>query len=65
MKPGNMKRMFNPKTVALIGATDKEGSIGNTVMQNLLLSKDRKVFPINPKTAVTHKLTLNKNLLSQ
>jgi acetyltransferase len=48
MKPGDMKRMFNPKTIALIGATDKEGSIGCTVMQNLLRSKDRKVFAINP-----------------
>lgn len=48
MKPGDIKRMFNPKTIALIGATDKEGSIGCTVMQNLLRSKDRKVFAINP-----------------
>jgi acetyltransferase len=48
MKPGDMKRMFNPKTIALIGATDKEGSIGSIVMQNLLRSKDRKVFAINP-----------------
>jgi acetyltransferase len=49
MKPGDIKRMFNPQTIALIGATDKQGSIGSTVMQNLLLSKDRKVFAINPK----------------
>jgi hypothetical protein len=33
MKPGDMKRMFNPKTIALIGATEKEGSIGSAVMQ--------------------------------
>ncbi len=43
-----MKKMLNPKTIALIGATDKEGAIGTTVMQNLLRSKDRKIFPINP-----------------
>ena len=49
MKSGDIKRMFNPKTIALIGATDKEGSIGSTVMQNLLRSKERKVFAINPK----------------
>ena len=49
MKMGDIKRMFNPKTVALIGATEKEGSIGNTVMQNLLRSKERRVFAVNPK----------------
>ncbi len=48
MKPGDIKRMFNPKTIALIGATDKEGAIGSTVMRNLLRSKDRKIFPVNP-----------------
>ncbi len=48
MKPGDIKRMFNPKTIALIGATEKEGAIGATVMKNLLMAKDRTVFPINP-----------------
>jgi acetyltransferase len=45
---GDIKRMFDPKTVALIGATDKEGSIGSTVLTNLLRSSDRKVFAVNP-----------------
>jgi acetyltransferase len=43
-----LKKMFNPATVALIGATEKEGSIGKIVFENLLLAKDRKVFPVNP-----------------
>ena len=47
-KTGDLKRMLNPKTVALIGATDKEGSIGATVLNNLLQSKERKIFPVNP-----------------
>jgi acetyltransferase len=41
-------RMFNPKTIALIGATDKVGSIGRSILSNLLLAQDRHVFPINP-----------------
>jgi len=28
------KAMFNPKTVALIGASEKEGSIGRAVLEN-------------------------------
>lgn len=40
--------MLNPKTVALIGATEREDSIGRTVMENLLLSDKRKIYPVNP-----------------
>jgi len=40
--------MFDPKTIALIGATEKEGAVGRTVLENLLRSKERKIFPINP-----------------
>jgi acetyltransferase len=64
MKPGNIKRMFNPKTIALIGATDKEGSIGGAVMQNLLRSKDRKVFAINPNRKTVMGVECFKNLSS-
>jgi len=40
--------MFDPKTIALIGATDKEGAIGRTILSNLLRSKKRGIFPVNP-----------------
>jgi acetyltransferase len=44
-----IERMFNPKTVALIGATDKEGTVGEATMKNLLLGKNRHtVYPVNP-----------------
>ena len=42
--------MLNPRTVALIGATEAQHSVGRTIMENLL-SFDRKVYPINPKRA--------------
>ena len=45
---GDIKRMFNPETIALIGATDREGSIGRIVFENLILSKGRRIFPVNP-----------------
>jgi len=46
----HIQGMFDPKTIALIGATEKEGTIGRTIMGNLLRSKDRRIFPVNPQT---------------
>src|SRR4030042_4333972 len=40
--------MFDPKTIALIGATEKEGAVGRTILDNLLRSKERRIFPVNP-----------------
>jgi acetyltransferase len=40
--------LFAPKSVAVIGATEKEGSVGRAVLENLAGFKGR-VFPINPK----------------
>jgi len=40
---------FNPSSVALAGATDREGSAGRAILENLLLAKDkRKIYPVNP-----------------
>lgn len=44
--------MLNPKVVAVIGASDVEGSVGQSVMKNLLLGKDRRaIYPVNPNRA--------------
>ena len=40
--------LFAPQTVAVIGATEKEGSVGRAVLQNLVTFSGR-VFPVNPK----------------
>lgn len=42
-----MKQFFDPQTVAVIGATDRPGSVGRGLMENLLTG-DREIFPINP-----------------
>ena len=45
----NWERIFNPKTVALVGATERQGSVGRGIMENLLLGRDlRKIYPVNP-----------------
>jgi acetyl coenzyme A synthetase (ADP forming)-like protein len=45
----NLEKIFNPKTVALIGATDRPGSVGLGICKNLLEGRrKRKVFFVNP-----------------
>ncbi|HXX72975.1 MAG TPA: acetate--CoA ligase family protein, partial [Candidatus Acidoferrales bacterium] len=41
--------MLNPRAVAVVGASESEGSVGQSLMRNLLIGKDaRKIFPVNP-----------------
>jgi acetyl coenzyme A synthetase (ADP forming)-like protein len=45
-----MNRIMNPKAVAVIGASDKEGKIGNSVMKNIINGGyEGELYPINPK----------------
>ncbi len=42
--------IFAPRTVALIGATEREGRVGRTILWNLLSNPfGGTIFPINPK----------------
>jgi acetyltransferase len=42
--------LFAPKTVAVIGATDRPGSVGRTLLWNLVSNPfGGTVFPVNPK----------------
>ncbi len=44
-----MRLFFEPSSIALIGATDREGAAGTTILRNLLLAKDeRRIYPVNP-----------------
>jgi acetyltransferase len=45
---GHIKTMFDPRTIALVGATEKEGSVGRVLLENLLAATGRQIFPINP-----------------
>ena len=45
----NMKRMFDPGAIAVIGASEKAGSLGRIMMDNLLACRERIIFPVNPK----------------
>ncbi|MFO7537465.1 MAG: bifunctional acetate--CoA ligase family protein/GNAT family N-acetyltransferase [Chloroflexota bacterium] len=42
--------IFNPKSVAVIGATEREGSVGRTIIWNLMTNAfGGTIFPVNPK----------------
>jgi len=46
----NLEHLLDPKVIALIGATDREGSVGRSLMENLLRGKEeRKIYFVNPK----------------
>src|SRR6185437_8847784 len=41
--------LFQPGSVALIGATDREGTVGRTILTNLLRGSSKtRIFPVNP-----------------
>ena len=42
--------IFNPKTIAVIGATENPGSVGRTILENLLKGGfPGTIYPVNPK----------------
>ena len=48
----SMNRIMQPKAVAVIGASDEAGKIGNSVMKNLINGGYKgKIYPIHPKAA--------------
>ena len=48
----SMNRIMKPRAVAVIGASDTAGKIGNSVMKNLINGGYKgKIYPINPKDA--------------
>ena len=47
--PRPLKAIFHPRSVAVIGATEKPASVGRTVLRNLLEQPSgATIFPINP-----------------
>lgn len=45
----NLDRMFHPRSVAVVGASEKNGRIGHAIFQNLLSAGySGTLFPVNP-----------------
>jgi acetyltransferase len=50
MKHASLDSIFRPRSVAVIGATDREGSVGCSTFLNLINSSFQgKVYPVNPR----------------
>src|SRR3989442_1119330 len=48
--PENLDSLFAPKSVAVIGASNRQGSVGRAVFTNILLNEyTGTVYPVNPK----------------
>ena len=46
----NLNNFFNPQSIAIVGASEEPGKIGNILAKNLLeLGYAGKVFLVNPK----------------
>ncbi|MGA8281344.1 MAG: CoA-binding protein, partial [Desulfobacterales bacterium] len=46
----NLDRLFAPRSLAVVGASDRKGTIGAAIMQNLLEGGFAgTVYPINPR----------------
>ena len=46
---GAMETMFNPRSVAVIGASDNPGKLGSHVMRSLTEGKyPGRIYPVNP-----------------
>jgi acetyltransferase len=55
---------FNPKSIAVIGASETEGKVGNTVLNNIINSGyNGKIYPINPRAGAICDLPCYKSVL--
>lgn len=50
MSVHNLDKIFHPKSIAVVGASERKGSVGHAIMQNLINSRyDGDIYPINAK----------------
>ncbi|WP_254523313.1 acetate--CoA ligase family protein [Natrinema caseinilyticum] len=45
---GRLSELFDPETVAVVGATDRDGAVGRAILENLRDQFAGRVVPINP-----------------
>jgi acetyltransferase len=53
----NLDKIFDPKRIAVVGASEKKGTIGNAIMKNLLEGGfEGDLIPVNPNYDALHGL---------
>ncbi len=48
MSSKNLDQFFHPQSIAVIGASNHDGKVGNDVMRNLNLNFSGQIYPVNP-----------------
>jgi acyl-CoA synthetase (NDP forming) len=56
--------LFNPSSIAVIGASDSPGRIGGRVLKNLKLRYPGAIYPVNPNRSVVQDLTAYPSVLA-
>ena len=65
MANSDISFFFNPKSIAVIGASSTKGKVGNTVLNNIINSGYKgKIIPINPRAEVIGDLPCFNSVLS-
>ncbi|MCR4275481.1 MAG: acetate--CoA ligase family protein [Candidatus Wolfebacteria bacterium] len=44
----NLSNLFNPKSIAVIGASPNKDKVGYSLVKNLLAGNKRRIYPVNP-----------------
>lgn len=61
---GSLDFIFRPKSIAVIGATNRKGSIGRELLHNVIdYEFEGKVFPVNPTKSVIHSIKCYSTIL--
>ncbi len=56
--------VFKPRSVAIIGATPRKGSIGHTVLHNIMASDfNGAVYPVHPQAPFIHSIKAYRSVL--
>lgn len=58
----NLDKIFHPQSIALVGASNKEGSVGSSLIKNLIKAQDITIYPINLKDNMVAGLTAYPSL---
>lgn len=63
-EPGNLRHLFDPRSIAIIGASSNPRKLGHSTMQNILASGYKgEVHPVNPKGGEVCGLDAAKSIL--
>jgi acetyltransferase len=60
----NLDKIFNPRRIAVIGASDRENSVGAKLLRNLIgVGHKRAVYPVNPFRPIVQGITAYPSII--